>query len=200
MSRLLRITLIAIAILLSPLSLLAGLLVLNTVNPMGLVFMTSCSINNKSGQDIWVSPIGAVGKDGYRRPLPFYYFKILLIRSPKRTDFHIAKDKSRTFVYNWDDIQFSEILVRPEQGDIRFIVIDPNPIQHQYRKLKHNLFTVPSLSELPVAPPNLTAALSPIGTKQRISIYGLSVLGLISPTLTIILWRTRKKLPDKAVE
>ena len=196
-SRPLRITLIVITILLSPLSLLAGLVVFNAINPMALVFLTSFTIDNKSGQDIWVSPIGAIGKDGYRHPLPFCYFRFPCIRSPKRTDFYIAKDTSRTFVYDWDDIQFSEILIRPEQGNTRFILIDPNPTQKQYRKLKNTFFTVSSLSELSGAPPNLTSALAFTDSAWRM--YGLPTIGLIPPILIFVLYKTRKNLTGKKV-
>jgi hypothetical protein len=193
MSRPLRVTLVVITILLSPLSLLTGLVVLSTVNPMGLAFLTSFTIDNKSGQDVLVSPIGAIGQDGKRRPLPFSCCKFLCVSSPKRTDFYIAKDTARTFVYDWDDIQFSEILVRSKQGDIRFIVTDPNPTQKQYRRLKNNLFIIPPLAELPIAPSNLESALAATGMQRIIFIYGLSTLGGIPPILTFILWRTRKK-------
>jgi len=160
---------------------------------MRLAFLSSFVIDNKSGQDIWVSPIGAVGKDGARHPLPFYNLKYLAIRSPKRAEFYIAKDTSRAFIYDWDDIQFSEILIRPKQGDIRFIVVDPNPTSNQYRKLKGNRFTIGSLSDLPAATDNPAIALSSIGKACYWRVYALPGLGLIGPILAIILWRTRNK-------
>ncbi len=191
MSRSIRIMLVIIAIFLSPLSLLTSVVVLGAVNPFGLIFLTSFTIDNNSGQNIWVSPIGAVGQNGDRHPLPFSYFKHFSVRSIKKTDFYIAKDTSRMFVYDWDDIQFSEILVRHEQGDICFIATDPNPTQNQYRNLKNKLFTIPSLSELPVASSNLKSAL--LKTHMNWYSYILPVIGIIPPILVIILWRTRKK-------
>ena len=191
MYRHLRTILIVIAILLSPVSMLTCVVVLDVVNPFALVFLTSFTIDNNLGQDIWVSPIGTVGENGDRYPLPFSYFKHLSVRSIKKTDFYIAKDTSKTFVYDWDDIQFSEILIRPEHGDIRFIITDPNPTQNQYRNLKNKLFTVPSLSELPVASSNLMSVL--IKPHTNWYIYVLPIIGIIPPILAVILWRTRKK-------
>ena len=62
--------LIGTGLLLSPLFLVVWIILLNTVNPMAMVFLADFEVTNESSETIRVTPSGAVGSEGRRATLP----------------------------------------------------------------------------------------------------------------------------------
>ncbi len=71
------------------------------------MFLIDLTVENASGEIVWVTPIGAVGKEGKRRLLPLSACKIPYLPTPFRKEFPLAQGARRSFIYDWDDIQFS---------------------------------------------------------------------------------------------
>jgi hypothetical protein len=188
--RLRKILLLAIGYSTLPFSLLAMLLVVNAVNPMGTMFLHTFTIENRTDDEIFVSPIGAVDSEGTRRTLPFSVFKRFEVFSIKRDDFRIPAGTSMDFTYDWDDIQFSEILIRRRNEPWKNMETGLHPTYMQYRRPGKIVFEVRDVASLPDAPQINLSAL-PGNPTRILVIYLLSFLGLLSPLLIVLGKRTK---------
>ena len=171
-----------VAILLSPLFLLTLVIGSNVVNPMALAFLTTFEVENKTDEEIFVTPIGAVGQNGHRHTLPYSASTCLYIMAPSSADYPITPGGLREFTYDWDDIQFSEILVRRASEDYRVIPTGLHPTENQYRRPEKTRFEIGDLESAPLAKEQHLAAL-PSNSTRIWTIYLLAVLGLASPVL-----------------
>lgn len=140
------------AILSLPLALPLAGVALNSINPMMLIFLYRFEVANQSGATIWITPIGAVGGAGNRYVLPQFVGEALAFPSIRQGQFRLATGESLEIVYDWDDINFSELLVRDAGGEYRALVVDAAPTLYQYRPPSSDVFVIPELSTLPHAP------------------------------------------------
>ncbi len=163
-----------------PLFLVTLLTGLNLVNPMGLAFLTSFHVVNRSGENLWVTPIGAVGSAGKRRTLPLAFGQYLYLMKPFSKDIALSDGERQRLVYDWDDIQFSEILLRRENGEYRVLETGLHPTENQYRRPAQTEFVVENMADLPLARELHLAALAPLGSDALIQ-YGLALIGLVCP-------------------
>ncbi len=168
-----------LSLLCMPATLLTGLFLLNTVNPMAMVFLTDFQISNASGETLLVTPVGTAGKRGYRHTLPLSLSSFLSIPSPFDRSFSLRAGQRRSFTYDWDDIQFSEILVMPAAGEPREVVVDSSPTENQYRRASTNHFVIPPLAQLPVARPEVRAVLNQ--PDRGVRLWGIALFGLLPP-------------------
>lgn len=136
------------------------LLALNAFNPIALAFKTDFSVTNQSSERMHVTPVGAVGPDGERHRLPLlantagYWFL------PNNANLVIEPGQTRQFVYDWDDIQFSELLL--EAGGQRYVlVVDSQPTVNQYRRPAETSFNVGEPTTLAPAPAHIAALADP---------------------------------------
>lgn len=185
----------AIAGLLSPLSLLTMLTALTMVNPMGLAFLTEFTVVNETSEDVWITPIGAIGQAGRRSTLPYSRFRNLVVLSTEDREFQIAARSSRSFVYDWDDIQFCEILIRSEEGAYRILPTGLHPTQRQYCRPETDRFVITNLVELEPATELQLAALESRRGRRIQIIYGLACLGLMPPLLLYFTINPQRKRP-----
>ena len=171
---------IGCAVLCFPLFLLTLLFGLSLVNPMGLMFLTTFTIENRANEDIWVTPIGAVGSSGTRHLLPLSVAPFPYLMTPSRKDFHLRPGDRRSFTYDWDDIQFSEILVRNKGGAYRTLPTGLPPTEGQYRRPIETAFVVSSFIGLQ---PTTEVQLQALNTRSSgiFVLYGLVFVGLLFP-------------------
>lgn len=133
-----------------PMTLFVALLAFNAVG-MGRVFLTTFTVRNHSSEVIYVTPIGTIGKEGLRGRLPVSQSEDYSIPGGESAELRLSPNSERRVTYDSDDIQFSEIAVRGEQGGWRQLVVDPNPTERQYRPPAQKLFVIPPLADLPDA-------------------------------------------------
>lgn len=158
-----------------PLVLWTLLVVFSLINPMGLMVLTGCNVENHSGKRLWVTPIGAVGHEGKRRPLPLSVGNLM---TPFRKDLPLAQGVENSFTYDWDDIHFSEILVRNDRGEYRVMPTGLHPTEGQYRRPDQTNFVVASFDALPPASAIHLEALHYSGAEMMI-FYALGLGGLL---------------------
>ena len=163
-----------------PLFLLTLLLAFSVVNPMGLAFLTSFEVVNETNEPLSVTPIGAVSARGDRHTLPHSIFSKLYVMGTKTSEFAIPPNSSRRFTYDWDDIQFSEILIHRPSGDHHFVTTGLDPIERQYRRPEQDRFVISEIDGLPRAEAQLLSAL-PDSSGGGWMLYGLAGVGLLSP-------------------
>jgi hypothetical protein len=176
---LLRIALIATA----PFLLITGLWFLfafNTVNPMQIAFITEFEVENQTQMPLWVTPVGTF-RSGGKSVLPQLAAAFPAIPAWRSRDLRIDPGETRRIYYDWDDINFSEIVVRDSVGVLRNLVVDPAPPTDAYYANKADLYRIENLQTLPVATSDIVTVLAP--NPVRFIFCGLAVAGLIAPFL-----------------
>lgn len=150
---------------LTRLSLLATypFLVLSLLLPAGLVFgsafIAGFVIQNDTDQPLDVTPVGTVGPQGRRSPLPVQCCRFPTFPAWQRGGFRLAPGESISILYDMDDINFSEIVVREADGISRQLVVNPNPTTNQYHAPSQRRFVIRDLTSLgPVPGPVLAAS------------------------------------------
>lgn len=161
------------------------LVAVSAVNPFGLMFLTSFTIENGTDEEILVTPIGATGAAGTRYTLPYSVFKRFEVFGVKKGNFRIPAGASKEFTYDWDDIQFSEILVRRSNEPWRVTATGLHPTFNQYRMPQKSRFVISDVENLPYASEIHLAAL-PGNSLWILAIHFLSLLGLASPVLIVV--------------
>lgn len=186
----LRRSLLIVGLASSPLVLVSALGVINLFNPMVLAFQYEFEVVNHSGEPVAVTPIGAVGPSGARYVLPQYSRREPALPALRRADFVLLPGESIKVIYDWDDINFSEILVHTTSGHYRQLVIDPNPTESQYHPPKAERYVVPPLAELREATPSVIRAASVFPFNYRAWLLLLS--GPVPVLVLLAWWRLRR--------
>lgn len=176
--------LIVITCVFMPLSCMPVVFVLNTVNPMQSAFITDFTVENQSGEDVQFTPIGTWGAEGNRATLPIFAVRFPAIHSLKTGNFLLKPGERRVVLYDWDDINLSEIAVRSQEGKLYQLVIDPTPTERQYHAPETNLFVIPLLSTLPTASESVEVAIQ--GSSKLWRFYAVMLCALALP---FVLWR-----------
>lgn len=167
------------------------LFLLNTLNPMQLVFVTTFEVENRTQEPIWVTPVGTY-HPGERNVLPQFACPIPAIPAFRWRDLHIGAGETRRIHYDWDDINFSELVVRDGKGVLRTLVVDANPPANSYAPNQEKSYLVGDLSDLPLAAPDVMAAIGPRGPSPWF--WALAIAGLIAPLLFRWLRRTIRQI------
>jgi hypothetical protein len=181
MMRKILLTLLILNALLLPLGCVAILAVVNTINPLVAAFVTDIHVTNQSGQPITVTPIGTMGAEGHRYPLPVYISRFPAIAASRCGGFAVEPGATRVILYDWDDTNLSEIVVDFADGTSRQWVVDPEPTKNQYRPPATNRFVIDAAAELEVVPANVAAAAAQARQPSR---QWLVVFLLLLPCLT----------------
>lgn len=168
--------------LLTPLSLLPLLFVINSVNPMQLVFITSITVSNQSGRTLDVIPVGTFN-NGEKGPLPTFYTQVPAIPHLGLPVYQVKNGAAQKILFDCDDINFSDFIVRDATGEHKLLVADPNPPKKNYYAPRQKTFIIPEWNRLsPIDNATLVAA-----TRYRGLIKsGWMVLAMALPPLFLI--------------
>ena len=171
-----------------PLFCVTCLFTCSLVNPMGLAFLTSFEVVNSTHEDLVITPIGARGKDGTRGTLPISSSSRLYLMSTQRSGFPLPAGSALSLTYDWDDVQFSEIVCRRRDGSHLILPTGLHPTKGQYRQPPTKRFEISDLAALqPATEIHLAAVRSQSG---RIPfLYTIAGLGLLSP---LCFWAARR--------
>jgi len=174
-----------------PLTLISLIVLLNAVNPMALGFITGYVISNRTAEPILVAPVGTLDERGRRGLLGNFPFPFPAMPGLRIKDIAVAPGGRRIMYYDWDDIQFSEIVVRDSTGTWQ-IVVNAEPTKNQFRAVAVMDFAVtPETPRIPVAPAVLEAAESP---DRSLLFHAAWISGLAAPLVFRFLWRANKRL------
>jgi hypothetical protein len=186
-----------VAIILSPLSLVTLLIGINMINPMSLMFITTFEIENKTGEEILVTPIGAVGPKDHRETLPYSALPWPYIMIRDYEDYPIAPGEVRKFHYDWDDIQFSEILIRLPSKEYHVIQTGLHPTKGLYRRPDKDRFEIEDIESTPLAEDKHLEALQ-TDSNRIFLLYVLAILGFVPPAL--FFWALKIKVEKEQRE
>jgi hypothetical protein len=181
-------------ILLTPLLLtsLASLLMLfNSVNPMQLTFVSSLRVDNRTTRPLWVTPLGTFNS-GAKGVLPQFALSFPAFPAFRSRDLRVEPGGSTWITYDWDDINFSEIVVRDAEGKYRELVVDPNPPKVNYYRNKQERYVIEGWESLSQpAAEALAAAQSP---DRQGRLWWLFLTGFVVLGLFIWLWRVYSRM------
>ncbi len=167
---------------------------LNSFNPMQLAFITDIQVTNATDEPLRVTPIGAIGAEGRRIPLPIFRQRSPAYPATQVGGFLVQPGASIEILYDWDDVNLAEIVVENSKGDLRQLVADPDPTRDQYHPAEPNTFTISDFPTLdPVGIDTLAAYHEAQSAHGPWFFYTVIALPWISfpilLTLTIRRWR-----------
>ena len=96
---------------------------LNSVNPLQTVFMTDFVVQNTSGEPLrlWVA---GQHEAGSLHLLPLFATAFPALPSLRTGGFRLADQRAARIIYDWDDINFSVVVVQRDNGELRAIDVD----------------------------------------------------------------------------
>ena len=166
------------------------LILVNSVNPMQLTFISNFEVENKTQQPLWITPIGTTlsgRKSVLPQFIPFPAIPVLHSRELK-----IEPEQRRRIHYDWDDINISEIAIRDSTGVLRCFVIDSSPPTRAYYANKKDLYAIDDFQRLPMATPTVAAAAAQ--NPRRFVFPILAVAGIVAPFVFRSLRRRLREL------
>ena len=176
-------------ILLTPLlltSLASLLLLFNAVNPMQLTFVTGFRVENRTGRPLWITPVGTRHPEG-KCVLPQFAASFPAIPAFRSKDLRIEPGGSTRILYDWDDINFSEVAVRNAEGEYRQLVVDPDPPKQDYYRNRQERYVLEDWESLPLADAGVLAVAREADRQWRL--WGLFATGFV--VLGLYLWLQR---------
>ncbi len=185
-------TAVAVTGALTPLSCTSAVVLLNMFNPMQSGFIVDFDIVNASDQTIYVTPVGTWGAEGDKSVLPQYSSDSPAITAAKSRNLPIKPGRRRRILYDYDDINFSELVVRYEDGQLRQLVTDPQPTTRQYHPPFEKTYTIPEPDQLPPVRSAVAQAITgePINLRLEVAMLPLLLPGLVFWGL--LAYRSRK--------
>tara|TARA_R110002111_G_scaffold185031_1_gene250880 strand:+ start:960 stop:1463 length:504 start_codon:yes stop_codon:yes gene_type:complete len=157
----------------------------------GVAFLATFTVENGLEQSIRVTPVGTVGLNGSRHPLPVSHFFVVAIPSTVRGGYELQPNETVTITYDMDDINFSEIIVEDGSGAIGQLVVNANPTANQYHAPRTNHFVVQKDSLVPIPASVLNAAKRARQKSQAATVL-VSMLMIPWPTVILLSWLRKK--------
>ena len=177
----------------APLLVMTGLLCLvlvNSINPMQLAFISNFEVENGTQQPLWITPIGT-RLSGEKSVLP-QFFPFPAIPVLRSRELRVGPNQRRRIYYDWDDINFSEIAIRDSRGVLRSYVIDSSPPTDAYYANNTEAYAIDDFQRLPMAPATVVAATAP---NPRRFVFPIVVLGgIVAPFVFRLLRRRLREL------
>ncbi len=147
-------------VLAAPASLLVVLIGVNSVNPLQTIFVGEFGVQNKSGEPLrfWVA---GKHESGNLHLLPLFATAFPALPSLRTGGFKLADGRSARIVYDWDDIDFSVIVVERGSGEFRAVDVDTEKRGRDCcRPPSGHAYAIPSVDTLRVASPAEVAVLT----------------------------------------
>ncbi len=121
-------------------------------NPMLLVFLETFDIANESGETIAITPIGATETAHRLRELPSFQEDYPPARDAVSRNIPMAPGQRIKYTYDWDDVNFTHIVIRGPDGVVRALATDYRIEEGCCGPPKRDEYIIPPLSEIPMAP------------------------------------------------
>jgi hypothetical protein len=112
------------------------------------IFIAGFTVENLTDKAIVITPVGTYGKEGQRGPLPVTMSWFPYLPAFQGGGFRLPAGGTVTICYDWDDVNFSEIVVEDEQARQFQMVTDPNPTTNQYHAPSQERCAIDDLARL----------------------------------------------------
>jgi len=117
-------------------------------------FVGDITIENRSAEEIAVTPLGAIRgseQPDARYGLPIVVAELFPFPSARNGDYRLAPGESVTILYDWDDIQFTDVVVENTRGDAFQLVVGSLAQGLAYTRPDQDCYVIEDLSRLPPA-------------------------------------------------
>ena len=132
------------------------------------------------------------------------------IHSSQRGNFRIDPRRSIKIWYDFDDINFSELVIRDARNRLFQIIANPNPINPQYVVASKTRVVIENLDTLPPMNPNLMKAYqsaqqphprghSPTPLRILNTLHPWSWVALVAMTIVFLVLRHPRSLLDSSL-
>ena len=155
-----------IAMVYYPCVLLGFLLLMMCV--LGGAFLIECSLENTTNHTVWVTPVGTAGPQGSRYLLPMYRQSWPKRPTIKRSHYQVKPGERFVFVYDFDDINFSELVIEDKTGIVGQIVVNPTPTRSQYSPPAQTDYVLSPTTPLAPVPANVAAVVTTARPNTRL--------------------------------
>ena len=167
----------------------------------GAAFLSTFTVENGLERPVWITPVGTVGPNGWRSPLPVSQRFVVAIPAAVSGGYELQPNESVSITYDMDDINFSEIVVEDATGMIGQLIVNPDPTANQYRAptTKHFLLKADELVPVPEAVSNAARRAQ---QRSNLPIVFVSILVLPWPSVLLLSWLRKKhaaKLDSKLI-
>jgi hypothetical protein len=183
-----RALLLVVCILSSWAPLFLFLTILNAFNPMQVGFITTFSVQNDSGQEIDVWPLGAPGPRFDPHVLPLFVTKIPALPDLSGGRFRIRPGGTTAVHYDWDDTNFTELLIRTGGGQYKLLPVDTDRQPGCCSPPRSDVYVVPRVEGLMDAPQ------SSLGAVEAWRSFGGQLIVLAFTLVCVASWRARDRL------
>lgn len=192
--KILTVAFVASILLAVPALLLDLLFALNAINPFTSIFMSDFRVRNDSVEPIEIWVVGSSGKG--LRLLPLYGSGVPGVPEPQARGFQLGAGDTASLTYDWDDINFTLILIRASRGEYLALPVDTDtPHAGCCFRNEHDLYVIPTLTQLRHASAEEQEAVVQHGSKQGwISLRALLATCVVLPFVPVYLWRVRRRL------
>ena len=164
------------------------LTILNAFNPMQMGFITTFSIQNESGEDIDVWPLGSPGPQFDPHVLPLFITEVPAIPNLGSGRVRIRPGDSAAMHYDWDDTNFTELLIRTRSGQYKRLSIDTDRPPGCCSPPRSGNYVVPRVGTLVDAP---TSSVGAVGAWRS---FGGQLIVLGFSLICVASWRADARL------
>ncbi len=159
---------------------LVSLLILfgSMLNFMQMAFLATFRIENRTDRLLWVTPVGT-GKSREHKKAVLLRFaaRFPALMALRSRDLPVEPGGSIGILYEWDNENFSEIVVRDSSGEYRQLVVDPDPPRGRSYPNRQELYVIDDWESLPPTEPDVLAvAQEPDPAWEE---YGLIATGFV---------------------
>jgi hypothetical protein len=176
-----------------PASLVVALILVNSVNPLQTIFISSFDVRNESREPLrfWVA---GTHESGRVHLLPLFATSFPALPSFRNGGFNLQDRETTRITYDWDDHNFSSILVQRGNRDLFAVDVDIDTRRAGccYRNHRES-YVLPAVSAMRAATPAERAALG--GTP---SIEFRLVAVWVLPFLPLYFYRLQRRLGGEA--
>jgi hypothetical protein len=120
-----RVILIAMTILTGMASLFYAFLLVGTVNPFLLCTVCTVTLNNQSGEDLWITPVGTMGRGhigpnlmGVKQVLSQLRWEVPALPSKEYKDLPLGNGEQRRIIYDGELLHFTDLLLRRRSAEV----------------------------------------------------------------------------------
>ncbi len=168
----------------------------HSVNPMALAFLTTFQVRNDSKGEVQVW-VGGRGESGRPALLPLHLWEFPAVPAFRSGGFGLKPGAVATITYDWDDTNFTVIIVKTSDGELLAMPVDGGDNRVGCcTPHRQELYVIPSLRELRQATADERELVSRSGLSRP---WVFLTPSLAIPLLTLWLWRMKRQLRDRTV-
>jgi hypothetical protein len=175
------------AVALVPTSCLVIAVAANPWNPMQVAFVEGVTVVNQTSEPIWITPLGAWDRTDRRAPMPVFESQYPAKLATRAGGLLVRPGLERTVFVDWDDIELSGFAIERSDDRTRVLTLREGPARCCHSAPIARV-EISSLSELPIAPPDILEVVQRAKSRQRLAGHAAIAAPFVSFGILCGLW------------